>query len=426
MQKIIHFLERCLKVLNPLLLPRRLVYAKILGAVLWGAWLLSMVLGTGYLDLAGQEIGTDFLQYYAAGRIVQQGDSARLYDLAYVREVETQIIGQEPSGIYNFILPPFMAWFFLPFALLPYRLSFALWVLLCLAVLWGSLRALMRGSPKQTFLWSLTWFPVFAAVSFGQNSLVSLFLFALTYYLWVKERPLSAGLAASLLAYKPQLLLGLGLLWLFRWRKDWRALLGLALGGVALVLLCFGTLPEASRAYVDFALKVMPEIPNWSGRQVWHTQTFYEFWLLLLPKLPAVANLLRLVLVGIGAVAIVRFWHRFREEKALLYAGMIGFLFWITPHANIYEMSLLLIPAVLLREHRPDLRFEWRRLFALLWLAMLLSGPLTYAQVEVLHLPFAVQLSVPLWAMALGLAYHWLMAPGKEESKATSEPAPAL
>lgn len=395
---------------NRLFAPRRLTYAKLLGGILWTVWVISLVLGEGYKDLAGLVIGTDFLQYYTAGYILHHGDSARLYDLLYQVNLHTHIIGAETAGFYGFILPPFMAWLFYPLALLPYPLSFAVWCVLCLTMLWLSLKLLASQTVNRTFIWALTWFPVFAAISFGQNSLLSLFLFALTYHLWLRERPFGAGMAASLLAYKPQLLLAVGFLWLLRWRKDWRALLGLGLGVSVLVLLCFITLPAASWSYVDFARTVIPNIPNWAGRQLWHTQTIFEFWLLLLPEQREAANVLRWLFVGIGSVAFVYFLHRHREEKPLLYAGMMGFLIWIAPHANIYEMSLLLIPAVLLWEHRPDLRSGWRAAFILLWLAFLFSGPLTYVQLEVLRLPFAMQISVPVWAMAMYLAYGWLMA----------------
>mgnify|MGYP000944539248 CR=1 FL=1 len=399
-----------------------MAYAKWLGGVLWVAWLASLILGPGSMDLAGQVIGTDFLQYYTAGYILRYGDPTRLYDIRYQAELEVQIVGPDVSGFYGFILPPFMAWLFWPFALLPYVWSFALWSLLGLLLLWLSLKLLLTPTtaPRPVFTWSLTWFPIFAAIAFGQNSLLSLFLFALTYRLWTRERPFWAGMTASLLAYKPQLLLGLGFLWLLRRRQDWRALLGLAIGGSILVALCFVTLPAASRTYIDFALTVIPDIPNWPGRQLWHMQTFYEFWLLLLPGLPGVAEVMRWIFIGVGSVAFVRFWSRHREEKPLLYAGMMCLLMWITPHANIYEMSLLLIPALLLWEHRPDLRLGWRRLFVLLWLAFLFGGPLVYAQLEVLHLPFAVQIGVPLWATAIYLAYTWLMTPEQEKGSVPS------
>ncbi len=411
-----------LRWLTPLLTPRRMNYAKWLGGALWAAWLISLLLGPGNFDLAGQVIGTDFLQYYTAGYIVRYGDPTRLYDIQYQADLEIQLVGPEVSGFYGFILPPFMAWFFWPFARLPYVWSFALWSLLGLLLLWLSLKWLLLPAthPRPVFVWCLTWFPVFAAMAFGQNSLLSLFLFALTYRLWSRERPFWAGMTASLLAYKPQLLLGLGLLWLLRWRKDWRTLLGMGIGGSVLVALCFVTLPEASRAYIDFALTVIPNIPNWPGRQLWHMQTFYEFWLLLLPGLPVVATIARWIFIGIGGIAFVRFVRRYQTDKHLLYAGMMCLLIWITPHANIYEMSLLLIPALLLWEHRPELRLGWRRLFVLLWLAFLFGGPLVYAQLEVLHLPFAVQIGVPLWMMAFYLAYTWLMMPEQEATGAVS------
>lgn len=414
--------HKLLRWLTPLLVPRRLAYAKLLGGVLWIVWLASLLLGPGYVDLAGQVVGTDFLQYYTAGYIARAGDRARLYDLEYQAALEARIIGPELQDFFGFILPPFMAWLFWPFTLLPYGLSFTLWSIVGLLGLWMSLKFLLTPvtPPRPAFMWSLTWFPIFAAIAFGQNSLLSLFLFALAYHLWRQERPFWAGMAASLLAYKPQLLLGLGFLWLLRWRKDWRALLGLGAGGSALVLLCFVTLPTASHAYIDFALTVLPELPELAGRQIWHTQTFHEFWLLLLPGLPGVANVLRWILVGIGGVAFVRFYRRYREEKPLLYAGMMGFLIWTSPHTNIYDMSLLLIPALLLWEYRPELRLAWRLVFALLWLAFLFSGPLTYAQLEVLRLPFAVQIGAPVWATVFYLAYTWLMSSEQDTRRGTA------
>lgn len=404
--------HKLLRWLTPLMIPKRLTYAKLLGGTLWIAWIASLLLGSGSFDLAGQVVGTDFLQNYTAGYILRVGDQARLYDLAYQAQIEKLIIDPTLQDFYGFFLPPFMAWVFLPFALIPYELSFVLWSLLGLLFLWLSLKFLLKPTTalRPVLGWTLTWFPIFAAIGFGQNSLLSLFLFTLTYYLWQRERPFWAGMAASLLAYKPQLLLALGILWLLRWRKDWRALLGLGVGGSGLVLLCFVTLPEASWAYIDFALKVLPGIPEWAGRQIWHTQTFHEFWLLLLPGQPVIANLLRWGLVAVGGIAFLRFVQRYQENKPLLYAGMIALLIWISPHTNIYDMSLLLIPALLLWEYRPDLRLGWRRIYVLLWMAFLFSGPLTYVQLEMLHMPFAVQIGVPAWALMMYLAYSGLMA----------------
>ncbi len=54
-----------------------------MGGALWLAWLLSLLFGPGLLDLAGQPVGTDYLQFYAAGATVRTGQASHLYDTAY-------------------------------------------------------------------------------------------------------------------------------------------------------------------------------------------------------------------------------------------------------------------------------------------------------------------------------------------------------
>lgn len=389
------------------LTPRRLTYAWITAGILWGAWLLSLALGAGNVDLAGQPIGADYLQFYAAGRTVAHGESARLYDTAYQAELEQTIIGPALTSYHAFITPPFLAWLFVPFAALPYRLSFAAWSVLGLGLLWGSLRLLDIASPRRAFLWSLTFFPVFAVISYGQNALLSLLLFSVAYRLWREERPFAAGLVCSLTLYKPQLCLGLAILWLLNWRRDGRALLGLGLGGGALAALCFGLMPEASRAYVNFARTVLPDLPSWQEFPIWHLHTVRGFWRLLLPAWPWLADGLTLIAAAVGVWGFARWERRFRSQPGLAFGAAIALTLWLTPHAMIYDWALLLLPALFLWEGAPYFRDRWRVLFALVWLGAFLSGPLTYAQLRVS--PIAVQMSVPLLALALYRAYRWGM-----------------
>jgi hypothetical protein len=389
------------------LTPRRLTYAYLAGAVLWLSWLLSIALGPGNVDLAGQVVGTDYLQFYTAGYTLRSGESAQLYDMAYQAQLEQELIGPELRAYHAFITPPFLAWLFVPFAALPYGVSFALWSLLGLLGLWLSLRLLSVENPRRALVWTLTWFPAFAAISYGQNSILSLLWLSLAFWLWRSEYLFAAGLVCSLALYKPQLIVGVALLWLLEWRRDWRALLGLALGGGVLASLCFWLLPEASRAYVEFARTILPDLPNWQDFPLWHLHTLRGFWRLLLPQQAALADLLTLVLWVGGLWGFARFWQRCREHKALLFAAAICLTFWLTPHAMIYDWLLLLIPAVLLWQEVPQWRERWRALYALVWLATFFSGPLTYVQLQ--HFPVAVQLSVPVLAVVFYQAYRWLV-----------------
>jgi alpha-1,2-mannosyltransferase len=390
--------------------PTRLSYAWLVGGALWFGWLLSLLLGAGKFDLAGQVAGTDYVQFYAAGSTLQKGEGARLYDFEYQKKLEHSIVGKTFGGHHAFITPPFFAWVFVPLSLLPYMWSFAIWSLLGLAGLLLSLHWIDAARPWRRFGWALVWFPVFASISFGQNSLLSLGILSLTYFLWSRDRRWLAGLACSLVLYKPQLALGVGFLWLLEWRRDWQALAGLAVGGALLAGLSFGLLPESSRVYMEISRNVLPGMARQEGFPFWHAHTPRAFWLLLMPGNPALSEALALVSTVVGMVVFLMFWRRLRNEPALLFAGAICLTLWITPHAMIYDWTILLIPAILFWERRPDRRGLWKVLFALIWVATLLSGPLTLAQSKML--PFAVQVSIPVLTFALYNAYRNLATSG--------------
>ena len=164
-----------------------------------------------------------------------------------------------------------------PLSHLPYIWSFIVWSGFSILFLWVSIRLLSIERPFKSFLWSLTWFPIFAAVSFGQNSLLSLLIFCLAYGLWRKDKRLAAGLVSSLLLFKPQMVLGLGLLWLLDWRKSWKSLLGLTLGGMFFIGVSFWLLPDASRSYIDLARNFLPGMIYQDQFPLWHLDSFTRF-----------------------------------------------------------------------------------------------------------------------------------------------------
>lgn len=389
------------------LTPQRLTYAFLAGGALWLGWLLSVLLGPGYVDLAGQPIGTDYVQFYAAGQTLLWGESPRLYDLEFQSQVEQSIIGPDLASYHAFITPPFFAWLFVPLAALPYSVSFAAWSVLGLFLLWGSVYLLNPESSTRPFLWALTWFPVFASVSFGQNALLSLFLLTSTYALWQRDRRFLAGLTLGLLLYKPQLTLGLGLLWLLRWREDGPALAGFAVSGLGLAALSFGLLPDASWAYVAFVRDVLPDLPAWQEFPIWHLHTVRGFWRMLLP-FNTVADVLAWLFAAVGIFAFWNLVVKNRLEKPLAFAAAICLTFWITPHAMIYDWAVLLIPVVLFWQSLPAWHTELRTLYALVWLATFLSGPLTLLQWRALS--FAIQVSVPILTFSFYEVYLCLTA----------------
>jgi len=387
---------------------RRLAYAWIAGGVLWFAWLVSIILGPGNMDMAGQVIGTDYLQFYASGITLRQGQSDQLYDFLFQSQEEQEIAGPGLESFHAFITPPFLAWLFVPLSLLPYLWSFTIWSILGLFFIWLSIHLLSARHQVKRSLWSITWFPVFAAISFGQNSLLSLFLFSLVYWFWRKEHRIMAGLAGSLLLFKPQLVLGFGLLWLLEWRKDWKSLIGLFIGGASLAGACFYFMPEASKAYVDLARNFLPGLIYSEQFPLWHLHSLRGFWTLLFPGSRWLAEGMSLILSLVGVIAFIYIWRINRKEPTLLYTAAIILTIWITPHAMIYDWSILLIPAILLWDNYPAMQGLWKPLYALIWIATFISGPLTYGQLKIL--PIAFQVSLPVFLLVLIITFKSLLS----------------
>jgi alpha-1,2-mannosyltransferase len=382
------------KPLDRILTSRRLSYALIAGGVLWFAWMVSVIFGPGNMDLAGHVIGTDYIQFYSAGVTVREGQSANLYNPSYQSQLELAIAGPGLTSYHAFITPPFFAWLYVPFTFLPYNWSFLVWSLIGFFFLWASIKLISADQPNKSFIWVLTWYPIFAAISFGQNSLLSLFLFSLIYWLWKKDKYLLAGLVSSLILYKPQLVLGLGLLWLLEWRTSWKSLLGLAAGGATLAGLSFWLMPDASRAYIDLARNFLPNMMYMDQFPIWHLLSLRGFWTMLFPGVHWLSEGLSLLFSIAGIMIYILFWQKHRNNKSLIFASAICLTIWITPHAMVYDWSILVIPAILFWQAFPNLKPFLKTMYALIWIAVFLSTPLTLAQLQIL--PFAVQIAIPI------------------------------
>jgi hypothetical protein len=253
----------------------------------------------------------------------------------------------------------------------------------------------------------LCFYPVFTAVSFGQNSLLSLGILAVTLYLLRRQQILAAGLAAGLLLYKPQLLVGVGLLWLFEIRRRWPALLGLAITGVVLVALGWWLIPDAYRQFLGTLGQNVAALDRKALTNNFATQ---GFWMLLLPGLGRLGQGLSLAcsLATLGGL----FWISRRVEGDTRFAFAVACTPLLSPYMMIYDWSILILPALVLWQCCPALRERWWVLFAAVGTAAFLSGPLVKAQL--VFSDVAVQISVPVLAAALVLGVPRNEPPGRE------------
>ncbi len=377
--------------IDNLLTPKRLSYSWIAGGAFYLAWLVSILLGPGNMDLANQVVGTDYVQFYAAGKTILERGEADLYDFNVQREIEETVAGQELEGFHAFITPPFVVWLYTPLSILPYSWSYFAFCLFSLALLWLSLRILNKDFSIKSLVWVLTWFPVFANFSFGQNGILSLFILCLTYALSVRRNYFLSGIVFSLMLYKPQLAFGVVFLWILDYRRSWKSLAGFLLGCLGLVGISYLFMPQATQNYLFVIQKILPSIDDWQGFPHWHSYTLRTFFFLI-SRNSMLTNLLTMALTIFVAIIFIKLWRLERDNLSLMFPAAICLTIFTAPHALVYDWTILLLPAIVYWNQHPQMRRFWKIIFSLVWIAAYVSSVLTMLQLRLL--PFAVQISV--------------------------------
>jgi len=381
--------------MNPRLAGRlvRLGYAGAAGAgigslAFWTVYWFSFV--------RGSLRGPDFFNFYAAAKLFITGGGAAVYDIAQQRQVELQITGADPSRfiVLPYFHPPYYTLLIAPLAYLDYRSAYyvmaavnvALVVALIAILVTTSLRVHGRGWLVASAMIG-GFFPLFVTVLQGQSDLVVLVPLAGAYASWARGRYAMAGALSALALAKPQLLLLIPILFIAR--RAWRALAAfagvlLALGVISLVGLGFGPVMTYIGTVGSWALT--GRIP--STEQLIYTDPAVYSLRALLDVIPGggqiLAPVILLFLLALAALSLSWRPNRPRLDFALAIAVSLV----LSPHQNVHDLALLVIPG-----------------FALADLA--LAGQLRWPHVAVAVLFFAyaaidLTLTINFWSAAIG------------------------
>lgn len=330
----------------------------------------------------------DFISFYAAATLVRQGHGDQIYDQGAQYHEQRKVFGQVPrGGPLPYIHPPFELLIFLPLTWLPYARAFAAWDLLNVAALFG-VGLLLRGSlnrlrpiPAWEFaLASLAFFPVFVCLLQGQDSILLLLLCVLAFHTLNKGEEFQAGCWLALGTFKFQWILPIVLLFIF-WKKR-RVAFGFLAGSVFLVLVGIGVSGWHSlMQYPAYALSVVrtPNLGGVASQSMPNLRGLLLGWQVPLSKTAGTVAVL-LCSVGLFLFSAARRSPASGQPRnlnlqfslAILVSGLIG---W---HTNAHDLTLLILPLVLLADY--CLRAPSRKLdnkFALLYPAVpILIGPL--------------------------------------------------
>ncbi len=293
-------------------------------------------------DPNGLGIPTDFVNVWAAGRLVLEGHPASAYDWDIQKQVELALLRQDFPGYFAWHYPPPFLLVASLLAQFPYSVAFIGWVSASFVPYLAVMRAIV-GRPFGLML-AVAFPMVFNNTLVGQNGFLTAALIGGTLYL-LPVRPILSGICLGLLSYKPQygLLFPLVLIAASQWTVFFTAAV------VAVVMafaswLAFGT--ESWQAFFHW-------MPMFS--QAFLTEGKATWW-----KLQSIFSLVRYfggpeqlawafqwVLTASVATVLVLMW-RSRVPYTLKAASLAVGTLLTTPYLFMYDMMVLAIPVAFL------------------------------------------------------------------------------
>jgi len=332
----------------------------VLGVCLAAFVLLAMFLRSPNFDAASgvdaRPYGGDFVQEYAGGWILRQGEAARLYESGYLQSVEHDpgVVGftWNPDLWFPPVYPPFYYAAVSPLTAFEYPTALTLWLGLLVLCGLSSLVWLTARFPfwRERALWvvpaAVVFVPFTESIVSAQKGTVLLALFTTTFALSERGRPFAAGAVFGLVAFKPQL--GIVLAGVAAFQRDARFLAGAAATGVALLCLSLAADPalplEWARSIANATPQMEPELLRRSHSALGQVRLLVGAW-----SGPVVIGLWA-VFAGAAAAALGTILRstRARDDRPLRFTAVVLTTLLVSPHLYGYDLTLLLLPFALL------------------------------------------------------------------------------
>jgi len=308
-------------------------------AYLVGAWQGRII------DASGRPLPSDFLNVYAAGRLVIDGHAAAAYDWGVLRAAESAALGHAPATYFGWHYPPPFLTVAALLASLPYAAAFVAWLAATLPLYLVTIRAIVR----DRIGWMIAAaFPcLMPNIIPGQNGFLTASLIGGTLVL-LERHPLLAGGCLGLLTYKPQfgilfpLVLAAG--------GYWRAIGAAAATAAALALASialFGVMPW-SAFFHWLPLTSQALFAQNVNHADWDK---FQSLLALVRMLGGDATLawaLQLALAAITAIVLCAMWRAQRIAFELKAAATAVGVLLATPYVYLYDLSVLAVAAAFL------------------------------------------------------------------------------
>jgi len=363
-----------------------------------GAGLGSLLFWAGYwlTFVRGSLQGPDFFSFYSGAKLyVLKGGSA-VYDLALQKQYELQVIPHPADQfvVLPYFHPPYYTLLIAPLAFVDYRTAYYAMAAFNVVLVALLIAILVRGSERIHGRASIVaaaliagFFPLFVTVLQGQSDLVVLVPLAAAYTAWARGKLGWAGVFSALALAKPQLLLLVPVLFLAR--RAWRALAGFAAviaGLAAISVVGFGVGPVIGYVNAVGRWAIGGSLPT--NGQIVYTDTAVYSLRNILEAVPGGGKgvALAVLIILLALVALSLSWRP--NKPRLDFALAIAASLVLSPHQNVHDLALLVIPGFALADLALAGELRWPRAAALVLV-------LAYAAIN-------LTLAFDLWSAALG------------------------
>ena len=306
----------------------------------WAAGFVALIAtATGYVDVLGRPLGTDFVNTWSSGLQALAGEHLAVYDFAAQRAAQHAAFATTQISTfdwhYPWLYPPTFLLIATGLAVFPYGWALFAWLALTLPMYLLAIRAIV--DHKLASLLALAFPAVALNIGHGQNSFFSAGLMG-AGLIWLDRRPVLSGIAFGLLSYKPQfgLLIPLVLIATGRWKVFASAAVTVALM-IAASVLAFGVeMWPAFIAHSSFTREVVLE----SGAMSWDQKQSLFAALRAVGGGVSLAYALQAVL-GVSVAAVTVWLWRLRVDYALKAAGLVVGALLVTPYLVDYDFVIL-------------------------------------------------------------------------------------
>ena len=237
------------------------------------AVVLMLIAYTDFMAPAATDISDYTCTFYVASRLMIEGRLAELYplptdtrleDTAYNKAAHKILPALPPNVGAAQFYPPLVPLLFSPLAFLPSKVALFLFQIVSIAAVALSARLVCAGKSAEVYFFCAFLFtPMIVAIWIGQSDvIIGLFPYTLMYWFLSRNKPISAGMAASIGFLKANLMIVPGLIAvIFLCRRQWRMFAGVCFGAAIIVLLnllifgpstCKGWLVDVKLMEADF------------------------------------------------------------------------------------------------------------------------------------------------------------------------------